>query len=281
MPATPHPQAQMTDAGRAARAALLAEPGRTLVCSDFDGVLSPIVADPDTAYASEDAVRALQRLGARVGKVAVITGRVARKAVELGRLSGREGLETMSVLGLYGAERWDAATGEFAEPEPPEGIAAAKDELPGLLRGLGLAEARVEDKRLSVGVHTRELDDPAGALARLTQPLRDLAARHGLRVEPGRHVIELRAPGQDKGDALRDLIAEVDPAVVVFAGDDLGDVAAFEAVRELRASGRIEGLLVCSGSDEQDALVALADVVVEGPDGVAALFGELADLLGA
>lgn len=281
MPETASSQAKMSDAGLSARAALLAEPGRALVCSDFDGVLSPIVADPDAAYASEPAVHALQRLGARVGKVAVITGRVARKAVELGGLAGREGLGSMSVLGLYGAERWDAATGEFVEPEPPEGVAAARDELPGLLQGLGLGGARVEDKRLSLGVHTRELDDPAGALARLTGPLTELAGRHGLRVEPGRNVVELRAPGRDKGDALRDLIAECDPAVVVFAGDDLGDVAAFEVVRELRASGRIEGLLVCSGSQEQDALVALADVVVDGPHGVADLFARLADDLGA
>ena len=281
MPETTPSQARMSPQGRSAWDAVVADPRRALVCSDFDGVLSPIVPDPDTAYASEAAVRALERLGGRVGKVAVITGRVARKAVELGRLEGRVGLENLSVLGLYGAQRWDAATGEFLEPEPPEGIAAVRSELPELLERLGLAGARVEDKRLSIGVHTRELSDPSGALARLREPLADLAQRHGLHVEPGRNVIELRAPGRDKGIALRELIEEVDPGVVVFAGDDLGDVAAFEAVRELRASGRIGGLLVCSGSDEQDALVALADVVVDGPDGVAALFDRLADHLEA
>ncbi len=281
MPANPIPQAQMTAEGHAAWDAIVADPRRTLVCSDFDGVLSPIVPDPDSAWASGPAVDALARLGDRVGKVAVVTGRVARRAVTLGGFGGRTGLRTMSVLGLYGLERWDAATGEFAEPEAPPGVDGARAELPGLLARLDLAHARVEDKRLSIGIHTRELDDPAGALARLERPLAELAARHGLRVEPGRSVIELRAPGHDKGDAVRSLVAEYDPAVVVFVGDDLGDVAAFEAVRDLRASGRIEGLLICSGSDEQDALVALADVVVDGPDGVAALFGRLADELGS
>ena len=40
-------------------------------------------------------------------------------------------------------------------------------------------------------------------------------------------------------------------------------------------------LLVCSASHEEDALSALADVVVEGPDGVAAWLDDLADLLEA
>lgn len=270
-----------TQAGRSAWRAIVADPAKTLVCSDFDGVLSPIVRDPDAAWAAEETVSALARLGQRVGKIAVVTGRMARKAVQLGRLDERAGLESMSVLGLYGFERWDAATGAYDEPDAPAGVAAAAAELPTLLAGLGLDGVRVENKRLSVGVHTRELDDPNGALASLQQPLTALAERHGLRVEPGKFVLELRAPGVDKGDAVRRLVDETGPGVVVFAGDDLGDVPAFEVVRELRAAGRIEGLLICSASDEQDALAALSDVVVPGPPGVAEIFDRLAGELGA
>ena len=54
---------------------------------------------------------------------------------------------------------------------------------------------------------------------------------------------------------------------VLFAGDDLGDLEAFEAVRALRDGG-LPALLVCSGSEEQEALAELADVVVDGPGGV-------------
>lgn len=269
-----------TETGRRAWAAIVEDPGSTLLCSDFDGVISPIVRDPDSAWASEDVIEVLTRLGSAVGKVAVVTGRVARKAVELGRLDERRGLDSMSVLGLYGFERWDADTGIFDEPDAPEGVAAAGAELPGLLAELGLSAARVEDKRLSIGVHTRELDDPLGALAALDQPLHALAESHGLWVEPGKFVFELRAPGLDKGDAVRRLVSEVEPRVVVFAGDDLGDVPAFEAVRSLRSTGELEGLLVCSASEEQNALVELADVVVDGPPGVARLFGALATALG-
>ncbi|WP_235750598.1 trehalose-phosphatase [Nigerium massiliense] len=269
-----------TQTGRRAWDAIVADPASTLLCSDFDGVLSPIQADPDTASAAPETVAALNRLGTKLGKIAVVTGRVARKAVELGSFEKHDGLAEMSVLGLYGQERWDAATGEYREPEPPEGIAGVKAELPAVLAELGLANARVEDKRLSVGVHTRELPDAAGAFATLEQPIRSLAERHGLLVEPGRNVLEIRGPGSDKGDAVRALVAEVQPRTIIFAGDDLGDVAAFEAIARLREEG-YEGLLICSGSDEQDALVALADVVVPGPPGVAALLNDLADALGA
>jgi trehalose 6-phosphate phosphatase len=62
---------------------------------------------------------------------------------------------------------------------------------------------------------------------------------------------------------------------MLFVGDDLGDVDAFEAIRELRQRGMV-GLLVCSGSEEQRALVELADLVVDGPDGVMELLDRLA-----
>ena len=47
------------------------------------------------------------------------------------------------------------------------------------------------------------------------------------------------------------------------------------AVRALRRGGMV-GLLVCSGAEEQQALVELADVVVDGPDGVIELLDRLA-----
>lgn len=271
------PRPVTTDAGRRAWAAIVRAPGSTLVCTDFDGVLSPIVDDPGQAWASENVVDSLARLGRLGCRTAVVTGRPALQAVRLGGLAGRVGLERLQVLGLYGLERWDAATEELVGSEPPAGLEAAASDLAGTLATLGLTDAWVEDKRLGLAVHTRRLPDPTAALARLDGPLRDLARRHGLRAEPGRQVMELRHPGSDKGDAVRLLVETHGPAVVVFVGDDLGDVPAFTAVRAMRDAGERSGLLVCSGSAEQDALHDLADIVVDGPDGVAELFARLAD----
>jgi trehalose 6-phosphate phosphatase len=264
----------LTGAGAAALEAITRSPRETLVALDFDGTLAPIIDDPEQALADPDAVAALAELGTLVGTVAVVTGRPARTAVRLGGFAGREGLGSMVVLGQYGVERWDAATDAFDLPPEPAAVTAAGEELPGLLDSLGLGGARIEHKGRALGVHTRELEHPKKAFRKLLDPVHALAARHGLTVEPGRNVLEIRAPGTDKGDALRRLVAETGATAVVFAGDDLGDLPAFEAVAGLREQG-VPGLLVASASHEEDALSSRADVVVDGPPGVAVWLRDL------
>jgi hypothetical protein len=90
--------------------------------------------------------------------------------------------------------------------------------------------------------------------------------------------MEIRAPGVDKGATLRAIVEETNSQRVIFAGDDLGDLPAFRAVRELGDDG-VAGLLVCSASNEEDALTELSDVIVEGPRGLAAWLNQLADRL--
>ncbi len=258
--------------GRAGLAAILDDPGRALVALDFDGTLSPIVSEPAVARAHPAAGPALRRVAAVVGTLAVITGRPAADAAELGGFAAVPGL---IVLGHYGLERWSDGTLDSPAAEP--GVAAARAELPGLLAGAPDG-TRAEYKGHAVAVHTRQAADPQAALDRLRAPLTDLAARHGLTVEPGRMVIELRPRGMDKGQALKTLIAERQSGAVMYVGDDLGDLAAFGAVRALRATG-IPGLTVCSGSAEVSALATEADLVVDGPDGVVTLLNGLADTL--
>ncbi|MFE0418953.1 trehalose-phosphatase [Streptomyces tendae] len=269
-----------TVAGREGLDALLARPGRAVVALDFDGTLAPIVPDPDRARAHPDAVPALAALAPKVASIAVITGRPAEVAVHHGGFAGVPGLDRLVVLGHYGAERWDAATGTLTTPEPHPGVAAVRAELPGLLERSGTAAQGTwtEDKGHAVAVHTRRAPDPQAAFDALRAPLADLASRHGLIVEPGRMVLELRPPGMDKGAALRAHAHSLDAASVLFAGDDLGDLPAYAAVDTLRAEGT-PGLLVCSGSDEVTELRKRADVEVPGPAGVVALLAALAHRL--
>jgi len=272
---TPTLPVPVTGEGRAGLAALLADPGQALVALDFDGTLSPIVADPAAARAHPGAVPALRQVAAVIGTLAVITGRPAASAVDLG---GFEAVPGLVVLGHYGLERW--SDGALESPPPPPGVEAARAELPGLLAGAGASDGtRIEDKGHAVAVHTRQAADPQAALERLRDPLADLATRHGLAVEPGRMVIELRPQGMDKGQALGTLVQQRRPSAIMFCGDDLGDVAAFDAVRALRGKG-MPGLTVFSGSAEVTALAEAADLVVDGPDGVVALLASLAAAAG-
>jgi len=280
--------------------AVVAAAGRVVVGLDYDGTLSPIVADPAAAAIHPDAPDVLVALAAQVRAVVLVTGRPAAQAVSLGGLSEvADRLPSgalLVVLGQYGHERWDSDSRTVTSPPPPEGLTALAAELPALLASQDAGPAFVEDKGLALAVHTRRLRDAQAAFDRLRPVLAEAAERHGLHLEPGRMVLELRASGMDKGDAVRAIAAELDAGALVFAGDDLGDVEAFRAVAALRESGLpdggsgpsgagtgpsepggdgLPGLLICSGSAEQTALVELADVVVDGPAGVLALLRQL------
>lgn len=265
-----------TQAGREGLAALLAWPRTAVIGLDFDGTLAPIVPDPDQARAHPDAVPALAALAPKVGSVAVVTGRPAGVAVRYGGFAGVPGLEHLVVLGHYGAERWDAVSGTVTAPAPHPGVAAVRAELPGFLDRIGAWHGTwIEEKGRAVAVHTRRADDPQAAFEALRAPLADLATRHGLIVEPGRLVLELRPPGMDKGTALLEHVRATSAESVLYAGDDLGDLPAYAAVDKLRSDG-VPGLLVCSGSTEVTELAERADVVVDGPAGVVALLRALA-----
>ncbi|MFC5833914.1 trehalose-phosphatase [Nonomuraea insulae] len=248
--------------------AIFSDPAGAVIGLDFDGTLSPIVPDPATAVIHPKAPEVLADLGRHVLAVVIVTGRPAATALELG--PGLADVPGLVVLGHYGFERWEG--GRISAPPPPPGVPRAEAELPLLLDSLGLREVSVEDKGRAVAVHTRRSPDPEGALALLREPLAKLAEKHDLVVEPGRMVLELRPPGMDKGHALSLFLAERAARSVLFAGDDLGDLAAFDAVRD---SG-LPGVTVCSGSAEVTALAERADIVVDGPEGVVALLGELA-----
>ncbi|MBC6459250.1 trehalose-phosphatase [Actinomadura sp. HBU206391] len=260
-----------TDAGAEAFTAIRQNLGETVIALDFDGVLSPIVEDPAAARAHPEAAAVLTRLSPLVGAVVIITGRPAGLAVEHGGFAAVDGL---TVLGQYGRERWEA--GVLTTPEPPPGVAEVREKLPRVLEAARApAGTHIEDKGHALAVHTRRAAEPAVALERLRSILGALAEHAGLVVEPGRFVLELRPPGMDKGIALRGFVAEKKAGSVLYAGDDLGDLAAYDAVDALRAEG-MPGVKVCSGSAEVTALAERADLVVDGPDGVMRLLSELA-----
>jgi trehalose 6-phosphate phosphatase len=263
LPATPDGQAGLD--------AIRDDPAGALIATDYDGTLSPIVADPAAAYAATGAAQALTELAARAGTVAIITGRPPREAVALGGFAHIGGL---IVLGHYGAQRWQ--DGQLTAAPPAPGVAIARTELPALLAAAGApAGTRLEDKGDALAVHTRQTQDPEHTLALLRRPLAELAEATGLTLEPGRLVLELRPPGMDKGTALRALATERSARSVLFCGDDLGDLTAFAVIKELRATGH-PACAVASNSPEAPQVAAAADLVVNGPQGVVTLLSELA-----
>jgi trehalose 6-phosphate phosphatase len=256
--------------------AVTASADALLVVVDFDGTLAPIVADPAAARLPQEAAPVLTALARRVAVVAILTGRPVGHVLDAGVAAVAESIAAdagrILVLGQYGAEQWSSDLGTTATAATPPGLAAYRAELPGLLEAAGAADAWVEDKGPAVAVHTRRTPDPQAGLDRLTPLLAAAARRHGLALEPGRFVLEARAPGSDKGTAVRALVDRVRPGAVVVIGDDLGDLPAFDAVAALREQG-IPGLIVWSGSSERVA--PACDLIVDGPPGVLAFLDRL------
>jgi trehalose 6-phosphate phosphatase len=251
---------------------LRGELSRTLIALDFDGTLAPIVADPGASRPAPGAIEALAVLARAGAQIAIITGRDARTAVELG---GFDAVPGLVVEGSYGAETWQA--GELTAPSEPRAIDALRARLPAVVAAHAIdPEVWIEDKGLSMVIHARCAADSDAAIEAMREPVGELAAELGLDTHDGRDVLEIRLPGYDKGAALRRLVARFEPTAVLFAGDDLGDLPAFAAVRELRAQGhRAWGVAACSAEVPQ--LAEAADLHVDGPAGVVALLSAVAE----
>ena len=252
-----------------------------MLAFDYDGVLSPIVGDPELAVAHPPAIAALRRVAVRVGTLAVITGRPADVVVRLGRFGDYPELAGLVVFGHYGRERWEVAQRRDRGPTAGPGVAAVRAEVPAVLAGLG-SRARSRSR-------TRGARSPCTPGALSIPPACSLCSASRSALSPIATAsswsrvgwsIEMRPPGFDKGSALLALVAERGGSSVAYAGDDLGDLAAFGAVDRMREAG-LPGLKVCSGSAEVPELRPSADIVVDGPAGIADFLDRLADQLGA
>ncbi|MFZ1382209.1 MAG: trehalose-phosphatase [Scrofimicrobium sp.] len=260
--------------------ALSSNPRDSLLAFDFDGTLSRIVPRAEDARMVEESAEALARLARSGVQVAIISGRPIDTLLELSRAAEKPGLASSLIFGHYGAERLDLATGERSSPAPPRGISEAKRELVELLKQY--PGATLEDKGLAVAAHFRNSSNRDVDFESAGARVREIAEHNELTVEPGRYVWELRGPTVTKGDALRELVIERRPSSVMFAGDDLGDIAAFEALAQIGNSE--DGPVTCAvvaRSNEAAELEKYADILCEGPGGIAAWLTALAASISA
>jgi trehalose 6-phosphate phosphatase len=250
--------------------AALAHPPAGLL-TDFDGTVSPIVADPLLAELAAGASGALEKLATRLAVVAIITGRApldARRMAEVPRLL---------VVGNHGIE--------WLEPEASEPVASAAATAmharmrAALSRVPPLDGVVVEDKGVSSTIHYRGAPDPDAARRRIVAEIGEPG--EGIEVRHGRMSVELRPVGLgDKGAATLQLVERFGLAGVVVMGDDLTDLDMFTAVARLRDDGRVRGAIIGVGSPDHEAprqIVEAADVMLADPAEAALLLAELAE----
>jgi trehalose 6-phosphate phosphatase len=236
-----------------------------VVLVDFDGSLAPIVADPASSRPLPAAREALAGLVPLVDRVAVVSGRPVAFLVDT------LGIDGIVYAGLYGLERLvdgEVVVDARAEPWLDVMTQVAQD------AEAAFPDLLVEHKgRVAVTIHWRT----APSLAAEAQAFAaGLARRYDLD-EPmrGRMSVELRPPVPvDKGTVTAELAAGA--SVVVFAGDDAGDLVAFDVLTRLAETGAVAHTVrIGVRSTEAPPGIFDADVLVDGPLGLAQLLADL------
>jgi trehalose 6-phosphate phosphatase len=253
---------------------LRADPERSAILLDVDGVLAPIVRHAEDAHVPEPTRVPLIAVAKRYGLVACVTGRratTARRIVSLG---------SITYVGNHGAE---VLRGGATEVELDPEVAAWSRRIDEWAQAawndnLHRLRVRAEDKDAIRAYHWRGAPDEAAAEAAVRE-LAGKAEADGLVVHWGRKVLEIRPPvALNKGRGVEHLLEGSKVVNAVYVGDDSTDLDAFESLRRLAGEGRLETAL-CVGvrSDETPAeLEAQADVLVDGPVGVRTLLTALA-----
>lgn len=199
---------------------------------DMDGVLAPLAPTPDAVVAEPRRTAVIARLvKALDGRVAIVSGRTLD---EIDRIADHA---SPAAAGVHGLVR-RRADGDETALTPSPGVARAAEDItafaaerPGLL---------VERKGVAVGVHYRQAPQYEAEVLALAD---DLAERHGLSIQPGVLVVELKTPGADKGAALTAFMAEppFKGARPIMLGDDLTDEHGFLAAEALGGYGVLVG----------------------------------------
>ena len=209
----------------------LADGGRLLLLTDYDGTLSPLVDSPGDAWLP-DAVRADLQALARCPRIhlGVVSGR------DLADLRARVTVCGATYAGCHGLEI-EGPGMSFQHPE----AAAQQNTLGAISRELTrraptVPGMLVEPKRFGLAVHYRRVapDQRRRVEAELARAIRQDGSR--LRIFHGSHVIEIQPQvAWTKGDCvlwIRDVVegASSTPLSVLYMGDDWTDEHAFEAL---------------------------------------------------
>jgi trehalose 6-phosphate phosphatase len=237
---------------------MLRDPSHGGLFVDFDGTLAAIVEDPASSRPLPGIAAALAQMADRLAIVGVVSGRPVEFLTPFFAPS-------IHLAGLYGLET--RVGEEHAEHPAADTWRDVIARLASDAIARGPAGMRVESKGLSLTLHYR------GA-PHLEHDVRAWAEQHGaaagLSVRPAKMSYELHPPIEiDKGTTL---LAWADGLrSVAFIGDDLGDLPAFDALDTLAARGVVATRVGVRTTETAPELLRRADVIVDGPPGVADL----------
>jgi trehalose 6-phosphate phosphatase len=198
---------------------------------DLDGTLVDFAMTPDGIEVCDNLRGLLRHLQSSLdGRIAVISGRA------LADLDSHLNLPNLALSGSHGLERQRASRDEEA-PLPSQSVIMATAAAHAFAADHKLI---VEPKPGGVAIHFRGAPALEDTVDRF---MAGSAVRHGLILQKGSMVRELRQPGRNKGDVVRQFMQEspFSEGAPIFLGDDLTDEDAFRAAADLGGSGILVG----------------------------------------
>ena len=203
-----------------------AVPHRVLLL-DYDGTVAPFCRDRKLAVPYPGVKALLSKISNSCGtRLIIISSRSAHDVFPLLDLH-----PAPEIWGAYGLEQLHA-DGTYEQMEVAEAALNTLEETEEKLEQQGLGHL-TEVKHAAVAVHWRGFE-PADILKVRTKAydiLKPLASAPGLLLAEFDGGMELRLRSANKGEAVRNLLAEIPPAVpIAYLGDDASDEEAFRVL---------------------------------------------------
>ena len=191
------------------------------------------------------------------------------------------GVDSLTYVGNHGLETWEHGRASPLPAAVPfvDLIQRASREVEARLTQPGII---VEHKGVTASIHYRQAPQPAIARAAILEAIAAAPSARRLRVSEGRMVVNLLPPVEaNKGSALRHLVDQYRLRGIVYLGDDVTDVDAFAALRDLRQHGLATLAVAVASPESPPTVLALADYAIASPAQVAALLQCLCQRRGA
>ncbi len=220
---------------------------KTAIITDIDGTISKIVLDPYEATISQIMKATLEKLVKKFQLVGIVTGRNVKNAKEMLEVEG------LLYIGSHGLE-YLKDDEIYIEPEVEEYLPLIQKVAQNIQTEEELCNIKnilFQEKGLCFTVHYRKCEDPEGTRRKILDAINELEGLEKFKITEGRKVVEIRPKiGHDKGTILEKLLFENALEKVIYLGDDVTDVDAFNKLKELQREGKVKGAGIVVVSEE-------------------------------
>ena len=219
---------------------------KTVIVTDIDGTISEIAPTPEKALVTTVMRNMLVKLKEKFSMVVVISGRSALNAREM------VGVDGLLYVGNHGMEF--LKDGELSRhPDVKKYIPVIKKTGQKLKTGdiSSMNGLIFEDKGICYSIHYRLSNPSENPRERILKTLHGYPECKKLNISEGRQLVELKPPVScDKGTILQNIIEKYGLEKIIYLGDDITDLDAFDKLKRMQNEGKIRGVSILVLSSE-------------------------------